>query len=165
MDSWEFYCRFIVNSDVGLLALAFLPGGLIVAFFAARLGNLSDRYGRTRLMVLGLTSAGIFSLFIPHLPSLFWLAIIFALSNIAGAMSDPAQSAMVADIAGVDQRGSSYGIHDFSMNLGITIGPLLGGWIYDTIGKSTPFILNGIILLLIFRILKSAIRSIYFSMN
>ena len=135
------------TTDVGLLALAFLPGGLVVAFFAARLGNLSDLYGRISLMVIGFISAGILSLLIPHIPSLIWLTVLFALSNVAGAMSSPAQSAMVADIAGDDRRGKSYGLHDFSMNLGITIGPLLGGWMYDTIGKSSPFYLNGVILL------------------
>jgi len=75
------------------------------------------------------------------------LVALFAMANIAGAMSGPAQAAMVADIAGNERRGRSYGLYDFSQSLGGTIGPLLGGWLYDTISEAMPFYLNGIALL------------------
>jgi MFS transporter, DHA1 family, multidrug resistance protein len=32
--------------------------------------------------------------------------------------------------------------------LGAAIGPLLGGWLYDSFGHTVPFYLNGIILLI-----------------
>jgi len=134
------------TSNVGMLALAFLPGGLMVAFFAKRLGGLSDRFGRIRLMVIGLVAGGIFSVFIPILPSLIWLVVLFTFSNVTGAMSGPAQTAMVSDIVGEERRGRAYGLYDFALNLGITLGPLLGGWLYDAAGKTTPFFLNGAIL-------------------
>ena len=136
------------TTDFRMLGAAFLPGVLAVAFLSPRLGALSDRFGRARLMVIGLVSAGALSFSIPLLPSLIWLAVLFAVANIAGAMSDPAQAAMVADIVGTERRGMSYGFYDFARNLGATTGPLLGGWLYDAVGKPMPFYLNGIVLLL-----------------
>jgi predicted MFS family arabinose efflux permease len=32
-------------------------------------------------------------------------------------------------------------------NLGFTIGPLLGGLLYDVIGSEAPFYLNGVVLI------------------
>ena len=136
------------TSDVGLLALAFLPGGLVTAFFASRLGGLSDRFGRISLMVIGMVAGGLLSTLIPILPSLVWLVVLFTLTNVTGSMVGPAQTAMVSDIVGQERRGRAYGLYDFALNLGVTIGPLLGGWLYDTLSKPSPFYLNGTILII-----------------
>ncbi len=48
------------TTDIPVLALAFLPGGLITAFLASRLGSLSDRFGRVPMLTLGLLGSGIF---------------------------------------------------------------------------------------------------------
>jgi DHA1 family multidrug resistance protein-like MFS transporter len=136
------------TTDIGQLAFVFLPGGVAVAFLTSRFGQLSDRFGKIRLMITGLTLAGIFSFFIPYLSvSLILLAALWLFFNIATAMSRPAQTAMVSDIVWQERRGRSYGLYDFSMTLGMTLGPLAGGWLYDSVGKSMPFYLNGIILL------------------
>jgi MFS transporter, DHA1 family, multidrug resistance protein len=136
------------TTKVWVLALAFLPGGLVNAFFAKRLGGLSDRFGRVQLMVIGLVVGGIVSIFIPLTPALLLLVGLFMISNAAVSVLGPAQAAMVADIVGEERRGMAYGLFDFALNLGVTLGPLLGGWLYDTEGKATPFFLNGVILII-----------------
>jgi len=55
--------------------------------------------------------------------------------------------AFVADIAGEDTRGASYGIYTFAYFLGAAIGPLAGGWLYDNLGHAMPFYLNTAVLL------------------
>jgi MFS family permease len=62
-------------------------------------------------------------------------------------MASPAQEALVADIVGKDIRGSAYGLYLFVFSLGAVIGPLIGGWLYDSFGYAVPFYLNGIVLL------------------
>jgi MFS transporter, DHA1 family, multidrug resistance protein len=135
------------TTDIGTLAWAFFPAGLVAAFLSTRLGSLSDRYGRGLMMAVGLAGSGILSLFMPGLPSLLWLAIVYTSTTIFLALSEPAETAMVADLTGHDRRGMGYGLYDLVENLGFTIGPVFGGLLYDTIGHQTPFYLNGVVLI------------------
>lgn len=131
------------TTDIGTLAWAFFPAGLISAFLASRLGALSDRFGRTPMMALGLAGSGVISLALPRLPSLIWLAVLYALNSVLWGVSEPAEAAMVAELTGHQKRGRAYGLYELVENLGFTIGPVLGGLVYDTLGMEAPFYLNG----------------------
>ncbi len=133
---------------VETLSWAFLPTGLVWALLPARLGRLADRFGRKPLMLLGLAAAAISSFVIPALGSIVALAILWALQAACYAAGDPAEQALVADLTGRQQRGRAYGLYLMCADLGATIGPLGGAWLYQTYGAAAPFYANGIILAL-----------------
>jgi len=136
------------TTNITRLAWAFLPAGLVAAFLSSRLGALSDRYSRIKMMALGLAGAGLISLALPEAPTIPSLALLYTCSAVLWAIARPAVTAIFADLAGIEQRGRSYGLFTLIGNLGILCGPIIGGGLYDTVTHSIPFYLNGCVLIL-----------------
>lgn len=136
------------TTDIFSLAWAFFPAGLVMAFLSTRLGALSDRFGRVPMLVLGLAGSGLISFVLPNLPSLLWLGAGYTLNAVLWSISEPAETALIADLTGAARYGTAFGLYDFITSLGFTLGPLLGGLVYDLFNPAIPFYLNGTILLL-----------------
>jgi len=136
------------TTDIATLVLAIIPSGIVASYLPSRLGRLSDRFGRTRLMAIGLIGSGLLSFLLPLLSSILWLAVLWTIEGVGWAIAAPAEEAMVADLTGRSVRGRGYGLYTFSASLGAFAGPLVGGWLYDNIGERIPFYLNGVVLLI-----------------
>ncbi|KPK93363.1 MAG: hypothetical protein AMJ88_08010 [Anaerolineae bacterium SM23_ 63] len=138
----------ILQAEIWALASAYLPAALLSAYLPSHMGKIADRWGRKPPMIAGLVIGAIASALIPHLRSIIGLATLWAVESLGYVTSLPAERAFVADIAGEDVRGTSYGLYTFAYFLGAVLGPLVGGWLYDTYGHGTPFYLNAAVLLL-----------------
>jgi MFS family permease len=133
---------------VQTLSWAFLPYGLVWALLPSRLGRLADRFGRKPMMLLGLGAAAVSSFIVPALGSVLAMALLWAFQAACYAAGDPAEQALVADLTGRQQRGRAYGLYVMCADLGATIGPLGGAWLYQVYGAPAPFYANGVILAL-----------------
>lgn len=136
--------------DLSVLALAaaFLPAGLVFAVLPRHAGGWSDRFGRWPLIAAGMAAAALVSIVLPWLPSLLLVAVAYLLFAGAWATANPAQDALLADLAPVDQRGRLFGWKEAAGNLGAAIGPLAGGALYDYWNQAAAFAVNGALLLL-----------------
>jgi MFS family permease len=147
---WPLLMIFLQDSlgaEVGLLATAYVPAALISSFLPSRMGRIADRVGRRGPMIAGLLLGALASALIPHLRSVVLLSTLWAVESIGYAAASPAERAFVADIAGEDVRGTSYGLYTFAYFLGAALGPLAGGWLYDNVARAAPFYLNTVVLL------------------
>ena len=136
----------ILGAGLDVLGWAYLPAALITAFLPSRMGRIADRLGRKKPMIAGLLIGALASALIPHLRSVVPLIALWALESLGYTASVPAERAFVADIAGEDARGTSYGLYTFAYFLGSAVGPLAGGWLYDNLGHAMPFYLNTVVL-------------------
>jgi len=102
-------------------------------------GNIADRLNRRVLLAVG--SLGIAaSLALIPLGSNFWQLLgICALGGISGAMSNPAASALGVEEGRRFGMGSTIAILAMAFSLGMGVGPLLGGVIYDFINVNSVF--------------------------
>jgi DHA1 family multidrug resistance protein-like MFS transporter len=147
-----------LNADVVVLTWAYLPAALISSFLPSRMGRIADRLGRKMPMMAGLFMGALASALIPHLRSIVPLIVLWAVESLGYTASMPAERAFVADIAGEDTRGTSYGLYTFAYFLGSALGPLAGGWLYDNLGHATPFYLNAAVLLVGALLVATALR-------
>jgi MFS family permease len=148
----------ILKAQFNQIALAYVPAALIGAFLPSRMGRLTDRLGRKKLMIAGLLSSALASCAVPHLQSLLPLSILWALQSLATTSSNPAELAFVADIAGPDTRGTVYGFYTFAFFLGGAIGAGGGGWLYDHLGYATPFYLNTLFMIIAALMVRFCLR-------
>lgn len=137
-----------LGAEVWALAIAYLPAALLGAFLPSRMGIVSDRLGRKAPMIVGLIIGSLATAVIPSLRNVYSLALLWAVETLGYIAAAPAERAFVADIAGEDVRGTSYGLYTFAYFLGGVVGPLLGGWLYDNLGHASPFYLNSVVLII-----------------
>jgi MFS family permease len=127
------------------LLTSFLFGGvvLLMAVTQPLFGYLSDRYGRDKLMMLGILS--IIGLFFTAINILrgrlgFWFGVPFlALFGIGCFAFPPAALASLGDFAPKRGRGTTMGVYSLVISLGTIIGPLLGGYLLDRYGIRSLF--------------------------
>jgi predicted MFS family arabinose efflux permease len=120
-------------SDVGILFLISAPVGVVSGFAG---GRLSDRLGRKPLIVFSV--AGETCVVLSLLSVGHDVVLGFAIVVVGWAVSAPWQSAgqaLIADLVPSDRRESAYATVRVINNLGIVLGPpvgglllLLGGW-------------------------------------
>jgi MFS transporter, DHA1 family, multidrug resistance protein len=82
----------------------------------------------------------------PSMTSLLMLSALWLLEAVGFSTAAPAEGALVADLTGRNVRGTGYGLYTLASGLGLILGPLLGGWLYDAAGHAVPFYINGCLL-------------------
>ena len=113
--------------------------GLLAAMGQAFLGNLSDTYGRKKLLLLGQLFSVAFYLTIP-LGSLSWHFILIAVfAGVSSGFRDPAMKALLSDVTDEKTRATAFGIESGFISLAQIIGPIVGGYLYVTSGISSVF--------------------------
>ncbi len=103
-------------------------------------GALSDRVGRLPLLVggWGLRVLSLASLALVDAKGpVLWALFIGYSSTLA--LTEPAERALVGDVAPADQRGSAYGLYNLASGLLVLPGAVLFGLIWERLGSSTAF--------------------------
>jgi DHA1 family tetracycline resistance protein-like MFS transporter len=105
--------------------------------FAPVLGNLSDRFGRRRVLLFAIGALGIDYIIMGFAPTLAWLFVGRAIAGAAGASFTPAY-AYVADISPPEKRAQNFGVVSAAFGIGFIIGPAIGG-LLGSLGSRAPF--------------------------
>jgi EmrB/QacA subfamily drug resistance transporter len=105
-------------------------------------GAAGDRFGRKRLLIVGISIFTLASIFCAVAASMPLLLLGRALQGLGAAILLPNSLAILGDaFTGVD-RGRAIGIWA-AMGAAVgAIGPVLGGWLIDTVGWRAIFLLN-----------------------
>ena len=108
--------------------------GLVFNFIA---GSTTDKIGRKWVMVISLFGNGLVYLLQSHATTYGGFALAMGLAGAFNPLYRVAADAMMADIIPSDQRSEAYSVMRMSNNLGISLGPTIGGFIaarsYNTV--------------------------------
>ncbi len=131
----------------GMMIFLASLGGLF-ALGAIIFGHISDKLGRTKIMILGaIGELGFLILFGWSFPDFLLYQLYLApLFFLASAIA-PAILAYVSDISGRARRGSANALYSVVLSLGLALGNILGGFVAELGGIRLIFFAGAGILL------------------
>lgn len=116
----------------------FAVGSLLIAF-----GNIGDRYGRLRLLMLGASVFGLGSAAAAFAPTAELLIAARALMGIAGATLLPSALAVLSELfTDARRRAQAIGIFAAAFAAGFAIGPIIGGLLLERFWWGSVFLIN-----------------------
>jgi len=122
---------------VGLLFATFA----FCQFLAGPLwGNVSDRIGRKRVLIVSQIGATLGWAGLAFAPTLAWVFAARVVEGISGGNISVTQ-AYVADRVEAAERSQAFALVGAAFSAGFVLGPLAGGFLLDRFGYRAPFLL------------------------
>jgi predicted MFS family arabinose efflux permease len=149
-DLWILFITTLINR-AGTMVLPFLVlyltrelhftvtrAGFILALYgigamitAPLSGMLSDRYGADRILKISLFLSSMVMIAFPFVHSFAGVFIMTLLLAITAEMFRPASAALVTSMVAPERRKTAFAVFRQAINIGMSIGPALGGFIAE----------------------------------
>lgn len=145
--------------SLGLVESLFLASQLAFLLAVGRLADSSDKRTLYKYGLLGFAVLTLLIGIISHVPSLLVLRFLQGIASAIFAATGPA---ILAELVPAEQRGRAYGSSIGVIYAGLTLGPLVAGYLNDHFGWRAVFLVGGMVLLaacgLVFRLMPSVWR-------
>jgi predicted MFS family arabinose efflux permease len=107
-------------------------------------GYLADRYNQKNIMVASLFASGIILFAILLTKNVYLIGIILFTYALVADTFRPSSSAQITANSTDENRTQSIALMRLAINLGMAIGPAIGGFIAFTIGYKSLYIIDGL---------------------
>lgn len=116
-------------TQVGILFAIFS----ISEFFGSMFGGaLTDMIGRKSVIIIGLIVSALTSVGMGLVNRLELFYVLAVITGLFADMAGPARQAMLTDLLPEEKRADGFGIMRVAMNLSVSIGPAIGGFLAAT---------------------------------
>lgn len=111
----------------------------VSVIFAIPIGKLSDKKGRTVMIVTGyLIYSAVYFLFGRFNDAGIFIAL-FVLYGLYSAFADGSQKSLVSDITSKDMKGTAFGLYHAVLGISLLPASIIAGYLYDSRGSGAPF--------------------------
>ncbi len=130
----------LTAAEWGLVLLASNSGRVLGFPF----GSLADRYGRRNVTVVTLMLAGASSFFFLQSKTMAHVALVFTIYSVSVLVAQQLSQALRADVCPKENRSGVYSFFIIWQYVTRTVGSILGGVLYVSVSKATPFIFQAL---------------------
>ncbi len=132
-----------------LIGILFSSYSITLLIFTTYFGNLTDRIGRKKPIVIGLIGMTVSTIVFAHPINFEMLIIARGLQGMASAATWTAALALLADMFVEKERAFAMGIAMTSMSAGTLLGAPIGGFLIEFGGYATPFYTISVLLIIV----------------
>jgi len=140
------YAKRVVGLSEHAIGILFLAIVAAVATATVPAGRLADRIGKPPLVAAGMVIGSIGMWMMPLGTRLAELIPAAVLLGTSYALTAPAWLALVSELAPAGRLGLAVGASETVQGLGLVLGPLLGGFLWDGFGPRAPFVASATVL-------------------
>lgn len=120
-------------------------GGLATLLAQIPSGFLTDRYGGRRIMLWFLALIPVFFIVYPFMTDYYVLLVVYMAITGFRSATWPASMSYIINLVSQSMRGVAIGVRQTSIRLGFTLGPLLGGMLWQFYSPHASFYAAGFI--------------------
>lgn len=121
-------------------------------------GRLADIHGRKKIYLIGIVLLGIASALAVMAQRIEWLLFTRMLQGIGAAMTFATSLALVMSVFSTENRGIALGLASGSLYIGLSCGPLIGGWLTEHYGWRSVFMFPVPLLVISFSLILFRIK-------
>lgn len=147
--------------SIELLALVYLPGAILTATLGGVIGRAGDRFNKTHVVTAAVVIGAICTLLLAHVDTyvgallhflpilaqlgengvaLVLIAVLFSTQSVVGLLAYTVMTS-VFGTAYEGRAGEGFGLYEGALGSARFLGPLTGGFLWDTVSERSPFIL------------------------
>lgn len=104
-------------------------------------------WGERKTLRIGLTCFAIGLLGIAFAPSVGWMGVTMTFLAFGTSFSNPATLGSLSLLAPAEEQGVTMGVAQSLASLGRIMGPALGGFVYQNVAITSPFLISGFLAL------------------
>jgi MFS family permease len=127
-----------------------IAGGGVTVLALIPCGKLVDRLGTEYFLHAGFLLAGLTLFFFSTVRSIPLVFVSIALIGLGYALILPAWNTFLAKLIPESERATVWGFFLTIQGSGMVVGPLVSGVLWDRVGHTVPFLISGIVMLLMF---------------
>jgi MFS family permease len=140
----------VIGLTVGMSPLMATVGGFIG-------GHLSDRFGRKPVMLISIFTVALVYFGFTAATGQGWFILLNALNGLCNSFFEPTSQALMADLTDKEKRMKVYSLRYTAMNIGASVGPLVGAYLASTSAKlsfaitGTTYLLYSFVLVILLK--------------
>lgn len=142
------------------IGYVFMLYGVVGTVAPLLLGELSERVGRRNIIIVGMVFEALAFVLLPWASGIVLLSVTAMLLSFGNSATSPIMMALLTDKISKAKHGLALGLYGSGEDLGIWLGPLMIGYLYQTYSAELSFLVTAAIMLVTivfsFFILKKA---------
>lgn len=143
------YAKEVLKLSSFEYSMFLVAGGAVTVICLVPMGKWVDRRGIRPFLITGFTISAAALLLFTFAKSMTILYVLVALLGIGYAFIIPSWNALIASAIPPEKRGAVWGFFLTIEGLGMIIGPIVSGKLWDVYGYHAPFLMSGGVLVLL----------------